>query len=331
MNVSGNPNIGKSFACAIALQLLGAPKLMLSKCTASAILDHADTFNNMLIVWDDPRDCPQSQMSSIIHEAFHGHSVSTISKGNRSYNSNLIIGTQKRLLGLPEITLHAPTFSRLSHADFNSIPTDFQPTQRDEQHLKTFIQKHDINSFGYLLQQTKLDFDKIDKIHNTLLQHKQAKQIFQRSVRNLAIDWYFTDIINDLLKTNVNIYDHFFYTQMEYLNKFCTQESVILLFFSHFKKLIQNEHISPTFFKIVKINFNHQGFKTCYAIFPQLFFPFIHKIIPESNAYNQDAIRYEIKNSNGTYGLINKNVSFNNHDKLTKINRAIVIKREFLE
>lgn len=330
MNVSGNPNIGKSFACAIALQLLGASKLMLSKCTSSAILDHADTFKNMLIVWDDPRDCPQTQMSSIIHEAFHGHSVSTISKGNRSYNSNLIIGTQQRLLGLPETTSHAPTFSRLTHGDFNFLPTDFQAAAEDEQNLKKLIQKHDINSFGYLLQRTKVDFVAIDGMHKKLLKHKHAHRIFQRSIRNLAIDWYFTDIMNGVLNTNIDLHDYFFHKQMEYLNCFCAQESAVMTFFNHFKTLLNHHTIPSTFFKLVKINFPDEGLKSCYAIFPADFFPFLRQHVPESNAYTPDTIRYEIKNSNSKYGLVNKNVSFNDN-KCTKINRAIVIRREFLD
>lgn len=331
MNVSGDPNIGKSFACAIALQLLGAPNLMLSKCTASAILDHAHTFNNMLIVWDDPRDCPQSQMASIIHEAFHGHSVATISKGNRSYNSNIIIGTQKKLLGLQETIQNAPTFSRLSHADFNHIHTDFKPTQQHEQNLKQFIKKYNINAFGFFLQQTNVDFKEIDNIQNTLLKHIHSKNILQRSIRNLAIDWYFANQINKILKTECQLHEYFYKHQINYLNKFCTQINIIQLFFTHTKQLIQHQNIPQQFFKKVKIKFPEQGVQNCYAIFDQEFFPFLHKHITQSNIYDTHKIKHEIKNS--IYGHINKNVAFiqHNQNKKTKIKRAIVIKTQFID
>ena len=79
---------------------------------AKGLLDAADTFHNLLIVWDDPRDTSATQMSSIVHEAFNGVASSTVSKGIRRYHSSLIIGTQKSMLGMPMSDVNAATFSR---------------------------------------------------------------------------------------------------------------------------------------------------------------------------------------------------------------------------
>ena len=90
-NLSGPPNIGKTFASAIALRMMGSDTLMLSRATASAFLDVCDHHMSMLVVWDDPRDATEKQLCSIVHEAFHGFPNTTVSKGLRSYNSAILI------------------------------------------------------------------------------------------------------------------------------------------------------------------------------------------------------------------------------------------------
>lgn len=85
-NIFGPANTGKTLACAIALQIMQSPELMLSRCTASSMIDTTNMMKNMLIVWDDPRDCTASQLSAIVHEAFNGLANCTISRGTRHYN-----------------------------------------------------------------------------------------------------------------------------------------------------------------------------------------------------------------------------------------------------
>ena len=80
----------------------------------SSMLDVAHVFKNLLVVFDDPRDCSRAQMSSIVHEAFSGHASSTISKGVRRYHSALIIGTQERFLGMGERAATAEDAATLS-------------------------------------------------------------------------------------------------------------------------------------------------------------------------------------------------------------------------
>ena len=58
-------------------------------------------------------------MSSIVHEAFHGGNSSTVSRGVRCYNSAIIIGTKDPCLGMQMTGENKPTFSRLSHINFD--------------------------------------------------------------------------------------------------------------------------------------------------------------------------------------------------------------------
>lgn len=322
MNVSGSPNIGKSFACAIALQLLGASNLMLSKCTASALLDHAHTFNNMLIVWDDPRDCSNSQLCSIVHEAFHGHSVSTISKGNRSYNSNVIIGTQKNLLGLQHTAENAPTLSRISHADFDYPTQNYQATSQHEHDLKKFTTQHDINSFGYIANNSTLNFTQINTIHEQLNKHQETQNIIPRAIRNLAIDYFFTKQIQHILHTNADLHTYFHKSQMQYLNTYANKENTFTTFCKHLKHTIQNYDIPTHFFKHT-INVNtKQGTQPAIAIYPTEFFNFIQQIRTDIN-YTIAQIKHEIK-QDPTKGFVHKNVAFK-HNHATIVKRALVI------
>ena len=65
-NISGPANIGKTFACCIALRMMGADDLMMSRVTPSSLLDVCDHHCNMLCVWDDPRDATHKQLESDI-------------------------------------------------------------------------------------------------------------------------------------------------------------------------------------------------------------------------------------------------------------------------
>ena len=179
-NIFGPANTGKTLACAIALQIMQSPELMLSRCTASSMIDTANMMKNMLIVWDDPRDCTASQLSAIVHEAFNGLANCTISRGTRHYNSSLIIGTQQRCLGMPYNAVNVATFSRLSHISMedggkatqkppksvkDKKSHGFEPSA--EPKLQEIMQ--DLNSvFSHLLRTSYYDPAKVNKIYEKL-------------------------------------------------------------------------------------------------------------------------------------------------------------------
>ena len=274
LNVSGDPNIGKTFACAMALKLIGAPDLMLSKATPSALLDHAHIFNNMLLVWDDPRDVSQSQLTSMIHEAFHGLPNSSVTKGNRSYHSNIIIGTQNKLIGLPHTQEHAPTFSRLSHVDMNQVT--YTPKHTYEQDLKQFLLKYDINSFGTLLQH-KIDFKHIDKLHHILLQQPDAKHILPRAIRIIAIDWYFAQQFNKLTHIHTDLHTYFTQQQITFTHKYANNHDIAFNTLINTLKIhIHNKNTPKHIFTYIH-NKTHVAFHTHFLKYIQI--PQLHNTI----------------------------------------------------
>lgn len=336
MNVSGPPNIGKTFACAIALQLLNSKELMISKCTASAILDLTDMFHNMLIVWDDPRDTSSSQLCSIVHEAFHGHTSSTVSKGNRSYNSNIIIGTQQKLLGVPIVYENTPTFSRLSHVDMD-IHTTFTPSREDEQKLQKAVAC--IQNCFELLLSVQYDKNKVDKLHNHLLKCDTKNEIIPRSLRNLAVDWYFCkEMINLGLDSNEvsqnmhNMIDTYFRkTQIQLLKEHCSNIEPFEKFCILLSSLMEY-HIPTSFFKAkVMVHFADYGMKECIALYLKEFFPFMHETLPESKIFTPEMVQNEVKKSNGKLGVICKNVNFKYEHGGSVIRRAIVIRADVVK
>jgi hypothetical protein len=330
MNVSGPANIGKTLACAIALKMMGADSLMLSRCTPSAMLDYTEMFRNMLIVWDDPRDCAPAQFCAIVHEAFHGHKTSSISRGNRSYNSSLIIGTQEKCLGLPQISANLPTFSRLSHIDFAcSEDKTFQADRADEEELQNVL-KH-VNCFGFLLN-LPYNKDKIDKLHDKLLSLDSNCTIIPRSLRNLAIDWFFARQMNTLLNIPPKIIDEYFCDfQINYLMKHCSNVNPFQLFCTHVVEMLRNHKIPANMLKRkVMVDIQHYGALECVAIYQKEFFPYMLEHIPESRLYSQESITAEIKMSKGTYGEISKNVSFKLDNGAQLIRRSMVIRTNVL-
>ena len=330
MNVSGPPNIGKTLACAIALKLLGSDSLMLSRCTPSAMLDYTELFHNMMVVWDDPRNCPLSQFASIVHEAFHGHKTTSISRGHRSYNSNLIIGTQQRLLGLPIVDSNLPTFSRLSHVDMSFNESTFTPKREYEDKLQEVLKT--LNCFG-LLVNISYDKSKIDKLHDKLLRKKL--EIIPRSLRNIAVDWYFCQKLNEFLKVPSDVIDDYFSNfQMKYLSKYCSNYEMFQLFCIHIRNLLEEKvHIPSTIFKgNVRIDFKDIGSKDCVGIYCKEFFPFISNLTDKytSNAYDSDTIISEVKMSKGAYGELGRNVSFKANDGGNIIRRALVVRKDVI-
>lgn len=327
VNLSGPANVGKTLACAIMLKMMGASSLMLSRCTASAMLDYAHIFQNMQIVWDDPRDCCASQICSIVHEAFHGHSTISVSKGSRSYNANLLIGTQNKLLGLPETTENLPTFSRLSHIDMNYPEYSYTSSFENEEKLKNMVDDN-LNCFGNLLC-VNYDINRVNKLHNKLLKDSRSQQIIPRCIRILAVDWYFCLEMNTFLHLSSNEIEDYFQNQLDYLVKICNKTDIFTQFCQHLTDLMQKTSIPSTFFKS-KVTVDIDGLCECIAFYPKEFFPFLHANIPESSNYNVWDISKEIKNSQKKYGTISKNVSFKS-EWGNIIRRAIVIKRDIVE
>lgn len=329
MNVSGDANIGKTLACAIALQMMGAPGLMLSRCTSSAMLDYADVFRGMLVVWDDPRDATSSQLCSIVHEAFHGHSITSLSKGNRSYNASLIIGTQTRLLGIPEVQASMPTFSRLSHVDMNHPPCTHMSSREAEHKLKACLSEDGINSFG-LLAEERYDGTAINQLHDRLLKDPRSQKIIPRSVRNLAVDWYYSLRMAHLLGLDPGQMNEYFCEHQ--INYLCAHNSIVdtfVIFCQYIKALLAVAPPPSLIFK-ERVLIESEGQHECIAFYAKDFFPWLHKHIPESQSCRASDVSHEIKTSKGKYGFVGKNVSFKTREG-SIVRRAVVIKRDWLE
>lgn len=184
-NLSGPPNIGKTFACVLATKMIHCDSLILSNTTASALLDQCHMNKSLLVTWDDPRDVSMSTMSTIIHEAFNGYSSSTLSKGTRNYNSCLIIGTQTRFLGLETVLhQHSPTLSRLSHIDMN-YQTDVKPMLGSEKKLQALMS--DLPSLFHLFVTLTYDNTLTEKLYFKL--KKRYPNVLDRMLHIAAIDW----------------------------------------------------------------------------------------------------------------------------------------------
>ena len=321
-NVSGPPNIGKTFACAITLCMMNTPQLMLSQCTASSLLDTCDAFHNMLIVWDDPRDAAPSKLCTIVHEAFHGHGCSTISKGHRNYNSSIIIGTQQPLIGLPQTSTNLPTISRLSHVDMNCF-TEFTPNTTAAKQLAESMQKLTGALPKLILQ--KYNKTLTDKLYKRLLK-KSNQDIIDRSMRIAAIDWSLCLCMNELgFKYKQEEIDYYFEnTYMNFLQKFSTKMTHIQKFIKCVKK--NEELFSKNIFKKnVNILLKTGEVCECIAMYMKAIVEqlrCVHIDLP----FHADTVMMEIKQDN-SLGELNHNVSFNNSDKSSSVKRALVIKK----
>ena len=112
LNVHGPPNVGKSFLCALACSLLSCDNLIVSNTTWSSIVDLTNTFRDLLVVWDDPRSLSAQLAESIVHESFHGMSLTSHARGVRHHNASLVLGTQRSLYERANLTV--ATKSRLA-------------------------------------------------------------------------------------------------------------------------------------------------------------------------------------------------------------------------
>ena len=324
-NISGPPNVGKTFACAIALSFSCSEGLMLSRCTPSAMIDKAHIFKNMLIVWDDPRDCTHAQLSTIVHEAFHGHATSTITRGLRKYNSSLIIGTQEHMLGMPYNSNNLATFSRLSHINMSHPAVEWEPDAQSEASLQEKLPAN-ADIFAQLLS-TQYDAQEVDRLQERL----GSGHIISRCLRITAIDWYFARVFQKCgFEIDSRELNHYFAKNyMDYLSMHCSRMSPVEHLCRHVKQMMLDEiDIPSVFFKPkVTIDLKQFGPSECFALYPKDFMNFLYKIIPEAKTYTKEQLHAQLKNSK--YGEVSRNVAFRS-DAGTQIRRALVVRRSFL-
>lgn len=331
-NLSGPVNIGKTFACAISLRMLGSDGLILSKCTPASMSNIVDAFNDMMVVWDDPRDTNRSQITSIIHEAFHGYASSCVSRGVRRYNSTLLIGTQSALLGFPYCSESMPSYSRLIHIDMD-IDTKFRATLDDEHMLKK--EMDGVNVFGFILNHFKYERDVVDKVHRKM--QKVCPGVVDRALRILAVDYCFTSQMSHLLgicKEDLDSY--FFDSQLSFLNKYCTIKSPFVEFLQDICILFKKHKKIP--YRVLKskvmVDLKHAGPHACVAIHCKEFFPMVLEPKSSNDKYTQEMIYSIIRDSKGKYGEVGRNVSYSRVDndgvKVTHIFRSLVIRHDII-
>lgn len=324
-NVSGPPNVGKTFACSIALRMmLASEQLMLSRATPSSLLDICDHHNNMLVVWDDPRDATDKQLCTIVHEAFHGFPNTTVSKGLRKYNSGIIIGTQRHLLGLPELAEHTPTFSRLAHIDMNLANSS---PQNDETHHAAedlAAQMKHLEGIFPLLVKSQYDKKLTNKYHAKLTKFC-GDQILERSVRVAAIEWNMCSTLNDigLGFREKDIESYFCDWYVSILRKHCNRISPLQQFIQDCKANLEN---IPS--NILKTNMyadlKHSGSSKCVAMHLRSVMSCLKTLCDDTN-YTLESVQAEIK-SNKDYGEIGHNVNYR-EGSCNIIRRSVVIRK----
>lgn len=320
-NISGPANVGKTFACAIALKMMASEYLMLSRCTPSAMLDTCHVFKDMLVCWDDPRDATHAQLSSIVHESFHGYTSATISKGNRAYHSSLIIGTQERLFSMPSTEYNRATFSRVSHVDM-MIDTDHKVNQDTEMELKKHMEKLP-GLFRYLLK-SEVNPTQIQTYYKRL--KSKADDVIDRSLQITSVDWYFCNEFRQLgfLCSQDEIQNYFENVQVGFLKKHCSKTTTFQKFLAHLKELIENHDLPASCFKMkVNVELQNYGPKDCIALHTKKFFEILHKQIPASKMYSSDQIHAEVKASKSKLGEVSKNVAY-------KVLRGVEVKRSIV-
>ncbi len=322
-NVSGPPNIGKTFASSVVLRMLCCDNLMLSRCTTSSLLDKCDSYNSLLVVWDDPRDTSTTQMCSIVHEAFHGHTSSTISKGTRKYNSSIMIGTQQKLLGLSPISDNIPTLSRVSHIDMD-VDTDFVPPCGSDKLLSECMKN--LPSIFSILVTQKYNIATTDKMHKKLNEITNHN-ILDRAIRIAAIDWNLCEQFNNLGFgfTPDEIANYFKTTQMNYLSTYCNRRTPFQRFIHDTKRNI-NQFPSCYFKPKIMADLKCGITTECVAIYLRGIFPILEKK-EGTLSYTMETIQKEVKASKGAIGDISHNVSFK-HNKGNIVQRALVIRQD---
>lgn len=324
-NISGPANVGKTLACAVALSMLESTSLMLSRCTSSSMLDAADTFRNLLIVWDDPRDTSPAQMSSIVHEAFNGIPSSTVCKGVRRYNSNLIIGTQKPLLGMPMNDVNAATFSRLSHVVMD-LPHDtmFDPTaepalQERMSNLKGCLQ--------FLTQNTSYSKKAVDEAASKL----QREDIVGRAHRIAAID---RGLMRELDKIGIRNSEeergrYFAHHYTPFLRRWVSSISPFDQFLRHLQRIEDFAVPKDSYKASVLVDLREYGPCECVSFYTKTFFDFLHHAIPESKSFTKEWVHSYVRH-NKNVGEVSRNVAYRVSPTASQIKRSIVIRRSLI-
>lgn len=334
-NLSGPPNIGKTLACTTVLRMLNSPKLMLSNATASSLLETCHSNKNLLIVWDDPREVNKSTLATIVHEAFQGHISSTISRGNRSYNSMVLIGTQSNNLGMEASCDTAPTLSRLSHIDMN-FATNFKPKANAQKDIVALFPELP-HMFLRLIQCT-YDRSLTDKLY-TLLKKKASQDTLDRALRIAAIDWNLCLKFNELgLQFDPNeIRDYFMHTYLGTIEKSCSTTNVITKLFREIHG--HEEHLSHCYKPKVVVELKKSGLSECVAVHLKGLF---EKRGKDIKSFTMEEVQGYIK-KNDHIGELNHNVNFRNKDAAkiargadardvkTPVKRALVIRVSFLK
>lgn len=322
-NLSGPPNVGKTFASAIALRMRGTDDLMLSRVTPSSLLDMCDHHSNMLIVWDDPRDASQKDLCSIVHEAFHGFPNSTVTKGLRKYNSCIIVGTQNHLLGLPEHAIHSPTFSRLAHIDMN---IDEAPPV----HTSTMAQKlakcmEDLECIFPLLLKQEYDKKLTDALYKELCKKATHYDIIDRTLRVAAIEWNMCLTMNSLGVgfDEADIAGYFLDDYVQFLRRYCSSVTPLQQFIRDCKHHIK--HFSSFELKgNVLADLRDYGTTECVAIHLRSVFSKLKNLVQDF-PYSMESIQNEIK-SNKEYGELNRNVNYRD-GKQNIVRRSLLIRK----
>ena len=299
-NISGPPNIGKTFICVIAQCMIGCKDIILSQCSASAMLDVANSLHSLMVVWDDPRDVSSSQMCTIVHEAFHNHISTTLSKGVRKYNSSLIIGTQTPLLGLPHSDVNLATFTRLSHVAMTNDNTSYSPSRHDEDRLKNIMPE--LHNMLPDLLRMKYDKKEVDMYHNKL--KKIAPDVVDRVLRALAVDWYFSTFFD----SSTEMTSYFTKTSVAFLQKYCSRITPFCRFCFDMQTQIDNIPLNILKQK-AKIMLKDKSIHECIAVYPKAYFEWLAKQM-KNITYTQDMIHSAIRMSKGELGEVSRNVLF---------------------
>ena len=317
-NISGPANIGKTFACCIALRMMGADDLMLSRVTPSSLLDVCDHHCNMLCVWDDPRDATHKQLASIIHEAFHGFPNTTVSKGVRKYNSAIIIGTQHNLLGMQNFPIHTPTFSRLAHIDMST--TEFKIDSTAGDNLASCMEGlQDIFPLLLGINYTK---KVTDDYYAKLVKKAGDAVIIDRALRVAAIEWNLCIQMNNLGFgfDPKHIEDYFCNHMLQFLKVHCNRMTPLHQFVKDCKKhfhAFESTDIKMNVYADLKCT----GTAECVALHVKSVLATL-KAIKGSLNYNIEGVQSEVKD-NKEYGELSHNVSY-------KYGKSFVTRRSML-
>ena len=324
-NISGPANCGKTLGSAIALSLLECSSLMMSRCTPSAMIDAADTFKSLAIVWDDPRDCSHS-MSSIVHEAFNGLPTTLVTRGVRKYNSLIIIGTQERNLGMPQTSVNSATFSRLSHIDM--LVEDAEPFSYEKEGELQEALKDLGGMLSHMIAVTPFQPEKISQLQIKYTQNNS--HVIGRSIQIAAIDSYYASHLAKLMgvEEEDGVESYFDTEYMAYLNMYCGKSDAVERFCADLKSImLRRSDIPSTAFKEkVTVDLKHYGPTECFAVYTKELLPYMQKHLTIS--YTKEQLHGAVK-SVQTYGEVSRNVSYR-VGASSVVRRSLVIRQTFI-